>query len=272
MALHLSRRLRNFAGQLVRGEFNFKMLRYHIVEKLLGRWRLEGNDDFNWSRYTIHYEGELKLGSRTRTLAIEPGDYAFSDGRLIQRSSKLPLHPKVHTIYETILLLEAKSVLEVGCGGGDNLHNLQTLQPSLALRGIDVSAEQIELLKRRHPHLNGLVGFCDITNSVGHVPPADLVFTNAVLMHIGTKGGRWENAVRNLFRLAQHYIVLVEHWTKHEYVEPLKRLTPGQDIPWPALYLYTRASARRRHPKVLVASRYPLLYEPLYNSAQLISQ
>ncbi len=74
------------------GELNPKMFCYHLVEKLRGRWRRDGEDDFNWSRYTIHYEGELELASRTRSLVIQPNDYAFSEGRLVQTSSNLPLH------------------------------------------------------------------------------------------------------------------------------------------------------------------------------------
>jgi hypothetical protein len=102
--------------------------------------------------------------------------------------------------------------------------------------------------------------------------PADVVFTNAVLMHIGTGGGRWESAVKNLFRLGCRHVVLMEHWTKHEYVELLKRLVPGIDIPWSALHLYTRASTGCEYPKVLVASCHVLPYEPLHSTAQLISR
>ena len=200
---------------------------------------------------------------------IQAGDYALSEGRLIRTSSNLPLHPNFHVIFETILQLQPRSVLEVGCGGGDNLHNLQVLQPSLDVRGIDVSLEQLQFLYKRHPSLAELVSVCDVTCSVAQVAPADLVFTNAVLMHIGLSGNRWDRAVRNLFRLAQHHIVLVEHWTKHEYVTLLKSLTPGKDIPWPALQIYTRAASRREHPRVLVASHHSLPYEPLHSSAQL---
>jgi len=272
MVPNLSRRFRGFIRQLASGELNLKMLRYHLVEKLQGCWRHEENDDFNWSRYTLHYEGEIELASRTRTPAIRPGDYVFSDGRLAKLSSILPIHPNVHAIYETILQLHPTSVLELGCGGGDNLHNLQTLQPSLDLRGIDVSAEQLQLLKKRHPDLAHLVSVCDATGRVDQITPADVVYTNAVLMHIGTGGGRWENAVKNLFRLGRHHVVLMEHWTKHEYVELLKCLVPGIDIPWSALHLYTRASTGCEYPKVLVASSHVLPYEPLHATAQLIPQ
>lgn len=269
IALGFTRRLRAFIRQLMSGELNAKILRYHLVEKLQGYWRRDRDDDFNWSRYTMHYEGELELAARTRSLVIQPDDYAFSEGRLVQTSSKLPLHPNVHAIFETILQLRPESVLEVGCGGGDNLHNLRTLQPSLDMRGIDVSTGQLQLLYKRHPALVELVIICDVTGSVEQAAPADLVFTNAVLMHIGAGGGRWECAVRNLFRLARHHVLLVEHWTKHEYVMLLKSLVPGKDIPWPALYLYSRASHSQEYPRVLVASRHPLPYEPLHSSDRL---
>lgn len=264
-------RLWSFARQLGTGLINRKMLRYHLGEKFRGHWRYEGDDDFNWSRYSIHYQGELELGSRTRTLSIGPEDYKFEDGRLVHKSSRLPLHPNAHTIYEIILQLRPKSVLEVGCGGGDNLSNLHALEPSLHLRGIDISTEQLDLLTRRHPHFSGLVAPCDITQPIPHIAPADLVFTQAVLMHIGINNGRWERGIKNLFQLANHQIVLMEHWSKHDYFALLSRLTPGADIPWSSLHLYARSSEGRSSPTVLIASRHQLPYEPLQHPEQLLA-
>jgi len=263
-------RLWSFVRQLGTGLINRKMLRYHLGEKFRGNWRQEGDDDFNWSRYSIHYQGELELGSKTRTLSIGPDDYKFEGGGLLHKSSQLPLHPNVHTIYETILQLQPKSVLEVGCGGGDNLSNIHTLEPSLHLRGVDISPEQLNLLTRRHPRFAGMVEPCDITQPVSHITPADLVFTQAVLMHIGINNGRWERGIKNLFHLANCQIVLMEYWPKHDYFALLSRLTPGADIPWPSLHLYARPSAGRRSPTVLIASRHQLPYEPLQNSEQLL--
>jgi SAM-dependent methyltransferase len=263
-------RFRSFVQQLKTGQINRDMFWYHLGEKLRGHWRNEGDDDFNWSRYSTHYRGELELGSRTRTLAIEPGDYAFESGRLYHKSSRLPIHPNVHVLYETILQLQPRSILEIGCGGGDNLSNLHTLEPSLHLRGIDISPEQLNLLTQRHPRFAGMVEVADITQTISHIPPADTVFTQAVLMHIGMSDGRWERGINNLFHLASNQIVLMEHWTKHDYFALLRRLTPGRDIPWPTLHLYARSSEGRHSPTVLIASRHPLSYEPLQRPEQLL--
>ena len=246
------------------------MLRYHLGEKIRGHWRQEGDDDFNWSRYSIHYQGELELGSRTRTLSVGPNDYKFENGQLFHISSRLPIHPNAHTIYETILQLRPKSVLEVGCGGGDNLSNLHTLEPSLQLRGVDISPEQLKLLTQRHPRFAGMVEPCNITQAVSHIAPADLVFTQAVLMHIGINNGRWERGIKNLFHLANYQIVLMEHWFKHDYFTLLSRFTPGVDIPWPSLYLYVRPSVGQRNPTVLIASRHQLPFDPLQHPEQLL--
>jgi SAM-dependent methyltransferase len=267
----LARSAKTFLAQLMAGELNLKMLRYHLVEKLLLRRRGQGGDDFNWSRYHLHYQGELELASRTRSLVIGPGDYTYSNSKLMLASGVPPLHPNIHIILETILQLQPGSVLEIGCGGGDHLHNLRVLQPSMDVRGVDVSLQQLEFLCNRHPELASVVAVCDITEPVEHVAPADLVYTNAVLMHISPAGGRWERAIRNLFRLARHYIVLTEHWTKHEYVDFMKHLAPGRDIPWPALHLFHRSSAADGFPGALVASHRPLPYAPLLSSSQLVS-
>jgi SAM-dependent methyltransferase len=261
----------NFVRQVKAGAINRKMLRYHLGEQFRGHSRNEGNDDFNWSRYSIHYQGELELGSQTRSLTIAPEDYLFRNGCLVHTSSQLPLHPNVHTIYETILQLQPRSVLEVGCGGGDNLFNLFMLQPSLHLRGVDISPEQLNLLTKRHPRFAEMVEPCDITQSVSHIAPADLVFTQAVLMHIGIHNGRWDCGIKNLFHLANHQIVLMEHWFKHDYFALLSRLTPGVDIPWPSLHLYTRPSTERLSPPVLIASRHQLSYKPLQSPEQLLA-
>ena len=264
-------RFRSFLQQLSTGQINRAMFRYHLGEKLRGHWRRDGDDDFNWSRYSTHYKGELELGARTRTLSIERGDYSFENGRLYHRSSCLPIHPNAHVLYETILQLQPQSALEVGCGGGDNLANLSTLEPSLHLRGIDISPEQLNLLTQRHPRFTGLVEVGDITQAISHIPPAGLVFTQAVLMHIGTSHGRWERGIKNLFHLANHHIVLMEHWTKHDYFSLLRKFTPGIDIPWPTLHLYVRSSDGRRSPTVLIASRNQLPFEPLQHPEQLLN-
>jgi SAM-dependent methyltransferase len=260
----------SFVQQLRTGLINRGMLRYHLGEKLRGHWRKEGEDDFNWSRYSIHYQGELELGSKTRTLSVGPDDYKFEGGRLIHKSSRLPIHPNAHVIYETILNLEPKSVLEVGCGGGDNLSNLRTLAPLLDLRGVDISPEQLNLLTHRHPGFAGSVELCDITKTVSHITSADLVFTQAVLMHIGMANGRWERGIKNLFHLANDHIVLMEHWSKHEYFTLFSRLAPGVDIPWSSLHLFVRSSADRHAPSVLIASRYRLPFDPLRHPDQLL--
>lgn len=271
VASPLVQRAKIFFHQLMAGELNPKMLQYHLVEKLLGRWRGQGGDDFNWSRYHVHYQGELELASRSRSLVIRPGDYSYSRDRLVRVSDIPPLHPNVHIIFETILQLKATSILEVGCGGGDHLHNLRILQPLIDARGIDISTQQLELLRRRHPELAYAATICDVTGPVDRIASADLVYTNAVLMHISSTGERWQRAVKNLFRLARHHVLLVEDWTKHEYVDYMKQLTPGKDIPWPALYLYRRPSATPGFPWVLVASHHALPYDPLESSSQLIS-
>lgn len=264
-------RFKSFLQQLSTGQINRAMFWYHLGEKLRGHWRRDGDDDFNWSRYSTHYKGELELGARTRTLSIEPGDYTFENGRLYHRSPCLPIHPNAHVLYETILQLQPRSALEIGCGGGDNLANLHTLEPSLQLRGVDISPDQLNLLTQRHPRFAGLVEVGNITQAISHILPADLVFTQAVLMHIGMSHGRWERGIKNLFHLASHHIVLMEHWTKHDYLALLRRLTPGLDIPWPTLHLYAKSSEGRPSPTVLIASRDPLPYEPLQRSEQLLA-
>jgi ubiquinone/menaquinone biosynthesis C-methylase UbiE len=74
--------------------------------------------------------------------------------------------------YETILKLNVNSVLEVGCGGGDYLNNLQELRKRLELHGIDYLNSQLKTFENRHHVL-----FSEIKRSQLDLPPAELIFT-----------------------------------------------------------------------------------------------
>lgn len=98
-------------------------LKYRIRTKLL---RLFGptkpaefaGDDFDWRAYSAHYAEELTEVEQDHTTRLSPQDYMFTEGRLTQQSSALPLHPNHRLLYETLLQLRPASVLEMGCGGG----------------------------------------------------------------------------------------------------------------------------------------------------------
>ena len=101
-------------------------LRYGRLAPL---WRLvQQRDDFDWTRYTGEsYQNELVALEREHTILLKPTDAA--NGQIVIQGK--PLHPNHRLIYETVLRLQPRSILEVGAGGGDHLANLSTLFPVL---------------------------------------------------------------------------------------------------------------------------------------------
>lgn len=234
---------------------------------------LSGNkitDDFDWDIYTQHYKGELKQVEEIESTVIKPGDYAFENNSLVKKTDIKPLHLNHHLVYETIGQLKPASVIEVGCGGGDHLHNLSVLYPEIKVFGEDLSSKQLELLRQRHSDLKAEVQQHDITSDkLADWPPIDLVYTQAVVMHIKTK----ENhtiALKNIFQMAQKYVILMENWRDHDFVKDILELQAKQELGWSELYLYSRPYSGTNHPYLLVASRTPLpQYQPLKTDAEL---
>lgn len=227
-------------------------------------------DDYNWNIYTKEYSTELESISQRYSPQLEPGDYEFVESSLVQRKSKLPLHPNHRLLYETLLQLKPSSVVEAGCGGGDHLHNLRVLEPGLQIAGVDRSPEQLELLKVRAPAIFPDTRVFDLTLPFSsHLPQADIAFTQAVLMHIHTGHGHLV-ALANLFRLARRQVILMENWTRHPFFDDIRRLHEEGMIAWPALNIYVRRSPELgNRPHLMVVSKDTLEYEPLSRYAIL---
>jgi len=227
----------------------------------LARRLLPVQDDEDWRDYRRHYEKDLEDVAVLHTQKLEPGDFSIADGSIVLRAGLKALHPNAAGLYETIAALAPKSVLEVGCGGGDHLHNLGVLFPDLSRHGLDVSAGQLALLRERSPHLAPLVRQCDITETL---PPAeyaaDVAYTQAVIMHIQRKG-RHLAALANVFKMARRHVVLMENWWRHWFMDDIVMLHECGRIAWPSLHFYVRRYQER--PLLMVVSSEQLPFEPL---------
>jgi SAM-dependent methyltransferase len=224
-----------------------------------------GQDEFDWRIYTKEYRAQLADIEKIHTLKIAEVAYTVDDqGVLRTDPTRLPLHPNHRLIYETILQLRPRSVLEVGCGAGDHLANIATLAPKTKLYGLDRSAGQLALLRERSPELVADLREFDATLPFSEsLPRVDLAYTQAVLQHIQTGNGHLV-AMASLFRVAQRQVLLMENWTKHAFVGDLRMLFERRMIPWDELHLYfRRAPEFGDRPHLLVASASPLAYEPL---------
>ena len=244
----------------------------YVQEKVLyaiGRLRnlLQGKstqDDYHWDLYSTLYRGELKSNAEFFTSILKEGDYVYNQGSLIKsNSNSLPLHANHRLIYETILQLNPSSVFELGCGGGDLLHNINLLNRNIKLYGADLSVEQLQLFKERHPKLNASVHQYNCTLPFPTTTPqVDIAYTQAVIMHIQT-GNSHLIALSNLFRVATKQVILMENWTKHEFLDDIKKLHALKIIPWSEIYFYYRESEEFKKPHLMVVSSQPLQYSQL---------
>lgn len=186
-------------------------------------------DDFDWSRYTTHYAAELANGVEPyHTARLEHIAWTLEGGEVRLPKDARQLHPAHHLIYDTVLRLRPSSVFEVGYGAGDHLANLKVLLPTIRVGGADISEAQRSLALTRNPRqLSGatlLLRDLTRTDAVrGLRDAAELVFTNAVVMHIRGRD-RYLTFLKNMLTISRRYILLRERWDTHNYVRDLTAL------------------------------------------------
>lgn len=227
----------------------------HKIKKLRGKI----TDDFDWKIYNSHYRGELKEIVKSHTLVIRNGDFIFQDNRLLKKNDTLlDLHPNHNLLYETILQLKPNSIFELGCGGGDHLHNLSILSKNAKLYGFDLSNEQLAYLKERHPDLTAELKQYDCTLPFPHNQfKVDIAYTQAVIMHIQT-GNAHMVALSNLFNTASKQVVLMEHWGRHNFLADIEKLFSMKIIPWDEIFFYYREIEESKTPHLMIVSSVPL--------------
>ena len=219
--------------EAITGEISLKYAGIKIWSQftLVGRRFVDG---VNWNSYNNHYLQELKITEKTNTLLVKQSEIRFSDGKILYTSPEVkPLLVSHELLYETILSLHPESVLEIGCGAGDHLANLQSFSSALKCQGVELLAGQLESLNARHRDNNFQLLLADVTKKNCGLPKAEIVFTHAVLMHISEKETRFQNALENVFSSAEKHIVLMENWTQHDFFSAAKRcieFSPGWRI------------------------------------------
>ncbi|KKN03309.1 hypothetical protein LCGC14_1108920, partial [marine sediment metagenome] len=112
------------------------------------------------------YKKELADIAKFCTQTLNRNDYVYKNRELMINRNILPLHPNHKLLYETILQLSPSSVIELGCGGGDHIKNINTIAPEIKLYGRDISTDQIKLSKERHPELIAEIEQLDIYKSI----------------------------------------------------------------------------------------------------------
>jgi len=211
-----------------------------VFKQLFYKQRKFYDDDFDWDNYTKDsYHRRLKGDVETDFRAISgEGQLAFdaTTGKVTSQGD--PIHPNQCMILETIGQLAPQSVHEVGCGGGDHLANAATLFADIAVTGGDRGATQLDLALTRHPQLTGKLGLQDITMPFSrHWPRVDLVYSQAVIMHIHTAVSHLV-ALANMVRMARKYVLLMENQQCHNFVLDIRNLRTGGHLDWDDLHVH----------------------------------
>jgi SAM-dependent methyltransferase len=202
---------------------------------------------------------------------LKEGDYRFESGKLVKEGDTLPLIENHRIIYETLLQLNPGTVFEVGCGSGDHLKNIKTLNPGIGVYGIDISEGQLDFLKQRHPDLGESVKQYNITVPLQNkvLPEVDIVFSQAVIMHIR------ENhliGLENMFRLARRQVLLMENWKRHEFMDDIQSLFDRKRLDWENVYFYYRNSSVTDKPHLMIISRSPLPQYPVLTTYGMLKE
>jgi hypothetical protein len=179
--------------------------------------RLQPFDDFNWEGYNQNsYRREMERDQGTHVTRLKLVPFSIDGSRIVLPEGQR-LHPTHQEIYETVLELRPASVFDCGYGGGDHLLNLLTLMPGLQVGGADIGDAQREFAFERNPELRDWpLEVLDLTKPVQTVAVADLVYCNAVIMHVHGRG-RHKQFIRNMVNLSKRFVLLRENWLRHDF-------------------------------------------------------
>lgn len=224
-------------------------------------------DGVNWNKYNKHYSEELKIVEKRNTLLITSQDFELDNGKVrLKNSDKLPLHPNAQLLYETILKLHPSSILEVGCGGGDHLANLKTLIPDLEVYGVDLLDDQIKFVNARHPQNDFKLNVVDISKKGVTFPNVDVIYTQAVLMHITEKDLRFYNSMENLLNSSAKHLIFMENWSQHDFFETVNQITPLNK--WKMYLNFLEDNQKTR--LMIISKDERLSFQPLLDYNQLL--
>jgi hypothetical protein len=211
-------------------------VRLHRIRRLFGGEA----DDFNWAVYPLHYRAEHAFNQRYFTDDLRQVEFTFQSGKLYLLSDCKPLSPPHRCLMEAVCNLPgAKSIAEIGVGGGRYLASLQAiLGEAVKLSGYDLSPGQLAFFRDLFPDVSSRVhtGVLDVTSAA--IPAGarpDVVFASTVLMHIQREDA-YQRALANFLASARSFAVLMDDWQSHSYYRDLTDCVARD--PARRLYLY----------------------------------
>jgi len=142
---------------------------------------------------------------------------------LLNRSDSLK---RRRWLAEVIMLYKPKSILEIGCNEGSNLREIETINPSIKLAGIDIHKNATEYAGKTLPKANIVLGSIYDLNK--HFKEKfDLVFSHGVTMHIPPED--LVKVAEDLKKITNNIII---HCEQHAEVTKIMRVHNGQGHRW----------------------------------------
>ena len=239
-----------------------------ILQRIFYKSRKFYDDDFDWNNYTSSsYSRQLDKIGKDYQMIAEQGELSFDPTTGTVTAGDPPLYENALAIFELIGQLQPKSVHEAGCGGGDHLGNGATLFPDIIFTGGDRSKTQLELLKNRHPQLVDSVIQQDLTMPFSNKwPKVELVYSQAVLMHIHTAVSHFV-AFANMINQSTKHLVLMENYQCHNFVEEAQALFNGGHTNWPRMKIYRFDGSHGA--QIILLSQEDLDYQTLSSDAEI---
>ena len=142
-------------------------------------------------------------------------------GRLTMATAGQVREHTCSLLIDAIRKVNASSVLEIGCGDGNNIALLRRALPNVRLVGCDVSEGRIDFARKYHREhgLDAEFLVADATKLAFDDDSFDVVFSVYCLEHLPAE---FPAAVRHMLRVARRRVILVEPIP--EYFGPLQRL------------------------------------------------
>lgn len=218
-------------------------------------------DDYIWDDYHQEYKSEIVAHKKKYLLNFQK-KISFSNNTLFYKSRKR-LHPNHQTLYEVIKSLNPKSMIEIGCGGGFHVSNLKKILPHSKILGLDRSVDQVNYTKKNFPNLCRIFLIKNFSFPFSKTEiskyKSDVIYTQAVLMHIQDKKDYY-SAIKNTLDVCKKYIVLVESWPRHNFVNDYLHIQKKY-FPEMPLYFYIKKNSQVNKYLALIVSK-----KIIYNS------
>jgi predicted O-methyltransferase YrrM len=196
-----------------------------ISRGLLGRKLL---DDFQWSSYTQDdYRVQLLNIIGANNLVLENLDISG----VVPTQSNLSFPKGVYSLYQAIAEQGPGSIFEVGAGAGYNLINLHQIIPGLEVKGCELLQSQVDLGLEIFGQNSVLesIEVVDFLESTFIPNSADVVFTNAVTMHL--KRTKAKEMIKKMIQLSNKTVLLHENIVdSHKYASIISEIKEEMEI------------------------------------------